>query len=90
MPLFVAIFSEPLSDEVMELAKSGPVEAMYRIDDHALVVRSYAENPQILSNHFGMTSDLPKLRSGVVFKLNGSYFGFHDPRLWDWLAGNRS
>ena len=90
MSLFVAIFRESLSDEVMKLAKSSPVEASYRIDDHALVMRSYVENPQILGIHFGMNGDSPPLRLGIVFKLNESYYGYHEQRLWDWLKEHRS
>ncbi len=88
MPLFVAIFSEPLCDAVMELAQSGPVESAHPIDDHALAIRSFAQNPQVLGDYFGM-NDTPPSRSGIVFKLNGAYFGFQESGLWDWLEENR-
>ena len=90
MFLFVAIFRDPLSDEVMKLAKSGPVEVSYRLDDHALVMRSDVANPQVLGNHFGLNGDSPPPRLGIVFRLNESYYGYHEQRLWDWLKEHRS
>ena len=41
-----------------------------------------------LSNDLGMGDD--PLGSGVVFRLNGTYWGRSDQNTWDWLSRYRS
>jgi hypothetical protein len=90
MSLFLAIFKEPLSPDLVELAESGPTDSVFEVSDHVLAISSYVENPQVLSEHLGMVGGAADKRVGVVFKLNGSYKGYYRKTLWEWLSEHRS
>ncbi len=90
MDLFIILFQEPIPPETVEIVKSPPLgNEVFRLSDRALLVRSYVDNPKVLSDLTGMSSESESPPVGVVFKLNGSYHGYYHKDLWDWLAENR-
>ena len=51
-----------------------------------LVLRSSVSDPKTLNNAIGLfVEDKPDQPRGVLFKLNGSYYGFYGRALWEWL-----
>ncbi len=92
MNTFVAVLrDEGVTMELMEELQSiGFIRGVYKLTDNALLVSCSAETPRVLSETLGMSSERPEPTSGVVFKLNGSYFGYYDSDLWDWLTEARN
>ena len=87
MSLFAAIFEEPISAELMQQIEAVAASPIFQLSEHVVLIRSYIDNPQGLSQQLGMP-DQPE-RVGVVLKLNGSYFGYYRKQLWDWLSEQR-
>ena len=91
MQLFIAEFREGLPSGIaQELESSSLVASTFPLTDKSILIRSYASNPQQLSDIAGFGGDDPKKRAGVVFRLNGFYYGFFDKSLWDWLEEART
>ena len=90
MNLFIIVLPETIPEDLVGDVKSVELVAgVCRITDSAMLVRSYASNPQMLAERFGMSGTTPSTK-GVVFKLNGSYFGYYREDLWKWLEESRA
>ena len=91
MNLFIVVLDElTFTAELEERIKSLEfVSGVYKLKDDAMLVRAYADNPKVLCEHIGMTSEGSPSLVGAIFKLNGSYHGIHQRTLWDWLAETR-
>ena len=91
MNLFIVVLEEmTISPELEARVKSLDfVTDTHKLTDNTLLVRGYADNPRMLSLSIGISGEESPPILGVVFKLNGSYFGYHYPALWDWLAESR-
>lgn len=89
MPLFVAIFEKPITPEQMEKAQTGLASDAFQIGDRAMVIQSPADDPQALSVWLDLTGESSSPHTGVLFKLNGSYYGHYYSGLWDWLREHR-
>ena len=84
--LFVAIFEDEVAGDVAEELEESPAIAdTHQVNPTVLVVRSVAHDPAVVSSLARMSDE----RSGVVFRLNGSYQGFFYKSLWDWLKEGR-
>ena len=59
---------------------------VYQLSNEVLLVRADVDDPKSLSGLLKLSRDGD---AGVVFKLNGSYSGYHDKTLWSWLHENR-
>ena len=74
MALYVAIFREPIAPEAAADAKRNPlIQDTYVLTDHALAVDGQGITPTVISEVIGMSGNAEHPRSGIVFKLNGSY-----------------
>ena len=90
MDQYLAVFKEPVAGEVDgELAANVVVNSTYVLSNHSLIIRSHAMTPKVISDLIGLSSGAEQHRTGVVFKLNGSYHGYYQSKLWDWLSENR-
>ena len=82
-PTCVAIFEEPIPDKVVDRAEElFDAENIFSLSNTVMLLRVYLEAPNSLKNVLYLTEGA---NAGVVFKLNGSYSGYHDEELWDWL-----
>ena len=89
MNMFIIVLPGPDIEGLVERVKSaGFVSDVHVLTDSTMLVRSYADSPQMLTDHIGMSGDMPQT-TGVVFKLNGSYFGYYRKALWQWLEASR-
>lgn len=83
---YVALFQNPVAEQVgEELSSVAIVEGTYKLSDFAMLIRSVINSPETLSKLLELSEE----RSGVVFKMNGSYHGYYFTSLWDWLAEDR-
>ncbi len=90
MNLFLISFQEPVSSAIKDRAKAAfSSSQVFILSDRLLLVRTSIENTKDLSAFFDLTGDGDDPISGVVFKLNGSYYGYYSSSLWDWLAKGR-
>ena len=84
---FVAIFEEAVPSNIVTRAKDLlSAENVYRLSDAVLLLRGPFANPDSLMNVLQLSEEA---NTGVVFRLNGSYSGYHYERLWDWLKAGR-
>ena len=90
MNLFLISFQDPFEAAVKERADVvfSPNQ-VFTLSDRLLLVRTSIENTKDLSALFDLAGDGEDPRTGVIFKLNGSYYGYHSSSLWDWLAKGR-
>lgn len=93
MNLFAIIFNDAISAGTKaQLRETFADNNFFQLSDRVFLVRSYVSNPNNVSSIAGIgpsKSDDEASRSGVVFRLNGSYYGYYNGRLWDWLAEHR-
>ncbi len=87
----VILSSTPPEDFASTVRSTYP--DMYRLSESAFVVAT--DDPiRNVATQLGVRSDPDgderPPNPGVVFSLNGSFTGWHDPRLWTWLRGHRA
>ena len=80
---FVVLLSGPVEDFGERLDAKYP-DAWYRYSDGAYLVTDGPNTvTQKVAEDLGIDAD--SRTSGVVFKLNGAYWGFANRALWEWL-----
>ena len=85
MNQFIVVFNEPYSDMIG--ASNALIADKYELSDSVLLVRSVLDSPQQVAAQFNMSDEESgTLSVGVVLKLEGSYYGYNDPSLWNWLS----
>ena len=90
MNLFIVLFDQPITDDIESEAKSNPlVRDAFKLSDHNMLIQSYVDNPKPPGESLGINSDSGESQVGVLFNLVGSYHGYYDSALWDWLAAVR-
>ena len=83
MYLYMVVFDEALSEDgemlqtIARISEGGP----FRLKDCCLLMLTPIDNPKTIRDLIGIGED----STGAVFKLNGSYSGFYDEKLWEWL-----
>ncbi len=82
-PTYVAIFEEPIPEDIVKRAEEVVDPGnVYRLSDTVLLLRLGEESTENLGNVLKLSE---QATTGVVFRLNGSYTGYHYEALWDWL-----
>ena len=90
MNLFIITFHKAITPEIENEVNSDPlVKQAFKLNDHDMLVQSYADSPQALSESIGMIGEPDEARAGVVFNLEGSYHGYYHKDLWNWLEAVR-
>ena len=86
MHLFLIIFEEAIASAAKEKANAlfAP-EDIFEVSQTTLLLRAPTSDPGLLNQTFGLSDDASEPNVGVIFKLNGSYSGYHHSDLWDWL-----
>ncbi len=92
MPVYCVVLSpsNPQGLDAFEKKLRALFPDMFPLSNNAYVLSSHKSNTQVaidlgLQPH-EVTPEWSSEFSGVVFSLNGSYSGFHQPGLWSWLA----
>ena len=88
MALFIASFHEDPPPGLLEKA-SKSFQSVYPLSSNTWIIRANADSTDMLSDFLGMDVSTHPRTIGMVFKLNGSYSGYHYERLWDWLEEAR-
>ncbi len=89
MNLFLITFQEPIEPGVKKRVEVAFSNEVFTLSDRLLLVRTSIENTKDLSSFFDLAGEGEDPTTGVIFKLNGSYYGYHSSSLWDWLAKGR-
>ena len=84
MNQFIVVFREPIADSAV--VNNALIADTFQLSDSALLVRSSLDSPGHVRRLFKMSSEEPDPNLGVVLKLEGSYAGYDDDPLWDWLS----
>ena len=88
MNIFIGIFEEPPNEDAMSEAKEY-FDGLYVIDDDTLLIHDkILDSPASVKKFFGLDEDSGT--EGVIFKLNGSYSGYYDSGLWEWMRQART
>ena len=83
---YVAIFEEPIPEDlVTTVQESLSPENVYSLSQKVILLRGTSTTP-VIRNLLEISEDG---YTGVVFRLNGSYSGYHYEKLWDWLQEGR-
>ena len=86
-PPFIVIIANPGEDNtVVKRIQEQPDS--YRLTDDVWLVRSHLLI-QDLADKLGIGEEEEQVGTGVVFRLNGSYWGRSDQNTWDWLSRGR-
>lgn len=90
MNQFLVYFQESITPEKKQQIESAPlVSGLFQLSERDFVIRSYLSDPKLLAPVVGITGDTEGSAVGVVFRLNGSYWGYFDKDLWNWLMEER-
>ena len=87
MNLFIVIFQDPIAHDWQQSA--GPVldeDDVFVISPYELIVRLHTGDPSFLAQAFNLHGEGTEPVVGAVFKLNGTYYGYHRTALWEWMA----
>lgn len=85
--LYLAVLEEKIPHDVIE--ELSHKEEVHSLSEYALLIRSSIYNPSTLRSELGIGMPASKPRIGIVFRLNGSYSGYHYEKLLDWLSLDR-
>ena len=81
-PPFIVVVTDPgPNNEVIKLIEELPDQ--HNVATNVWLVRS-SLLVRDLTNQLGMADD--PVGAGVVFRLNGTYWGRADQNTWDWLS----
>ena len=90
MHLFLVIFKEAIASKAKEQAESTLLSnQVFVLSDNTLVIQAPTSDPSLLTQMFGLFAEATEPNIGVIFKLNGTYSGYHRSDLWDWLKEAR-
>ena len=81
MNFYLVVLAEGITPEVQAKADLLSGDSAYMLTEHSLLVRSWEDSPKSIRGALGIDES----RTGVVFKLNGSYSGHYSSNLWAWL-----
>ncbi len=84
MNQFVVIYREPISNS--SVVNNALIADTFQLSDTVLLIRSSLDKTQHLAALLRMSGEEPDSRIGVVLKLEGSYSGYYEDPLWDWLS----
>ncbi len=78
---FIVVVTDPGADNEV-------IKRIEKLDQHKLTINTWLVRSPLLvrdlTNELGM-ADNP-VGAGVVFRLNGTYWGRSDQNTWDWLS----
>lgn len=85
---YIAIFQNDIPDSLDP--NSAIIPDHYKLSDDVLLLRSIIETPKGVAAALGMYDEkgAPE-HPGVLFALQGSYFGYADDEVWNWLQTAR-
>ena len=91
MHLFLVIYDEAVASKYDKLAvPHSAIEGIYKVSDHVLLIQTPIDEAKHLGTFFGLDGEPnDDADVGVIFKLNGSYYGNYFSELWDWLRKAR-
>ncbi len=83
---YIVVFDEEIPPEkVSDIEESPFIVDGYELAPHVLLVRSNVESPEMVGVITGLSGG-ESSKVGVVLQLNGSYHGYHQKSLWEWLG----
>ena len=78
----------PDADKKQQIESATLVNGVYQLSDRDFIIRSDLADPKHVCEIVGITTgDQAESVSGVVFRLNGSHWGYFNKGLWSWLRG---
>lgn len=83
MAVFAVHMVENAEQVVAQIKDAYPKHLHYALSENLYLVSSPG-TPQTIAKEIGLDGS-ESSASGVVLKLNGSYTGFYEPGVWDWL-----
>ena len=90
MHLFLVVFEEAVASEAKEQAESTLLSnQIFLLAENTLLIQAPTSDPSLLTQMLGLFAEATEPKIGVIFKLNGTYSGYHRSNLWDWLKEAR-
>lgn len=89
MNVFIIFYEDDVPSEIVERAQGLFKDGILSLSSRVLLVRTYADDPGILSTAFDLSGTETPPKIGIIFKLNGSFAGNYYPNVWDWLKDAR-
>ena len=88
MNMFVALFEEEISPEILEDAKSISGRCI-PVSERVLLIRNQGDNPSTISDVLNLDGETQASNVGVVFRLDDSHSGYYYRDLWNWVKEAR-
>ena len=85
--IFLVSFQEPLANNWKQYANQVLDDGdVYVMSPYVLIVSLTTSDSELLMRAFNLSQKADPPVVGAVFKLEGSYAGYYDVDLWQWLA----
>ena len=89
MNMFVALFEEEISPEILEDAKKHFGDGLFQFSERVLLIRNQGDNPSTISDVLNLDGETQASNVGVVFRLDDSHSGYYYRDLWNWVKEAR-
>ena len=90
MNMFIALFEQEISPEILEDANKHFGEGVFQFSERVLIVRSYADDPAVISDVLNLDGATKVSNVGVVLRLDDSHSGYYYRSFWNWVKETRS
>ena len=82
----MVFFKKPIPTEVKQRLKDRDPSTTLRLSKHAILLKeSYPAVEKVVRLLVPDYDNKDEMDAFVVFKVNGTYEGFYDQELWEWL-----
>ena len=85
MAVFAVYVAEGQDEAIAKLREHFPGNALYSLSDTIFLVKGDTSTQQV-GAAIGVIAGSDSQPRSAIFKLNASYWGFHDAALWEWMG----
>ncbi len=84
--VFMVHFNEPVANRWEQVCKNELAKKdVFVLAENTLLIRTKTYDPSYLTNIFNLDANASQPVVGAAFKLSGTYAGYHQDELWQWL-----
>ena len=89
MNMFIALFEQEISPEILEDAKKHFGDGVFQFSERVLLIRSFTDNAAVVSEVLNLDGATESSNIGVVLRLDDSHSGYYYRSFWNWVKETR-